>query len=100
MNILTANKMYLFQYLARSLSVPGRQESDLGYTSYAGSCSVHGTLKRHISSGVDTTFEDDVFDDFSQGNDIKKNGNGTVGFPIHTGWAGHQYESMFTIFTT
>ena len=92
--------MYLFQYLARSLSVPGRQESDLGYTSYAGSCSVHGTLKRHISSGVDTTFEDDVFDDFSQGNDIKKNGNGTVGFPIHTGWAGHQYESMFTIFTT
>ena len=73
-----------YKYLARSLSVPGRQESDLGYTSYAGSCSVHGTLKRHISSGVDTTFEDDVFDDFSQGNDIKKNGNGTVGFPIHT----------------
>ena len=37
--------------------MPGARESDQGYNSYVGSCSVHGTLKRHISSGVDTTFE-------------------------------------------
>lgn len=47
----------MLQYLSRSLSVPGARESDQGYNSYVGSCSVHGTLKRHISSGVDTTFE-------------------------------------------
>ena len=62
--------------------MPG-QESDRGYTSYTGSCSVHGTLKRHISSGIDTTIEDDVFDDFSTGAEIKENGG--PGFPIVTG---------------
>jgi len=70
-----------YKYLARSLSMPG-QESDRGYTSYTGSCSVHGTLKRHISSGIDTTIEDDVFDDFSTGAEIKENGG--PGFPIVT----------------
>lgn len=70
-----------YKYLARSLSMPG-QESDRGYTSYAGSCSVHGTLKRHISSGIDTAMEDDVFDDFSHGTETKKNGQ--PGYPIHT----------------
>ena len=37
------------QYLSRSLSTPGYDNDDIdrGYTSYAGSCSVHGgTLKR------------------------------------------------------
>merc|ERR1719192_1764493 len=71
-----------YKYLSRSLSVPGNRESDQGYNSYVGSCSVHGTLKRHISSGVDTTFEDDVFDDYNHGSDLKKNGTG--GYPILT----------------
>lgn len=70
-----------YKYLARSLSVPG-QDSDRGYTSYTGSCSVHGTLKRHISSGIDTTIEDDVFDDFSTGTEVKENGG--PGFPVVT----------------
>ena len=40
-------------------------DSGLGYESYrAGTCSVHGTLNRHVSSGVDTTLEEDMFDDF------------------------------------
>ena len=42
--------------------MPGARESDQGYNSYVGSCSVHGTLKRHISSGVDTTFEVTILD--------------------------------------
>ena len=79
--MLILSKLLLFQYLARSLSQNG-PESDRGYTSYNGSCSVHGTLKRHISSGVDTTFEDDAFDDFPHGGEIKK--NGTPGYPIMT----------------
>ena len=53
----------MLQYLSRSLSVPGARESDQGYNSYVGSCSVHGTLKRHISSGGDTTFEVANYDD-------------------------------------
>jgi len=72
-----------YKYLARSLSMPGQdKDSDRGYTSYAGSCSVHGTLKRHISSGIDTTMEDDVFDDYSAGADFKENGG--PGFPVVT----------------
>lgn len=65
-----------FKYLSRSLSMPGHDNDDIdrGYTSYAGSCSVHGgTLKRgnshHVSSGIDTTMEDDGFDDY-----LHKNG--------------------------
>ena len=55
-------------------------ESDRGYESYrAGTCSVHGTLKRHISSGIDTTMEEDVFDDYS---DSKVNGG--PAFPFIT----------------
>jgi len=71
-----------YKYLSRSLSVPGARESDQGYNSYVGSCSVHGTLKRHISSGVDTTFEDDVFDDYNHRTDMKT--NGSAGYPILT----------------
>ena len=56
------------------------QDSDRGYDSYrAGTCSVHGTLKRHISSGIDTTMEEDVFDDYS-GSESKSG----PAFPFHT----------------
>jgi hypothetical protein len=72
--------------------MPG-QESDRGYTSYTGSCSVHGTLKRHISSGIDTTMEDDVFDDFSTGAEIKENGG--PGFPVITGIC--QYKTFLCV---
>ena len=74
--------------------MPG-QESDRGYTSYAGSCSVHGTLKRHISSGIDTTMEDDVFDDFSHGTETKKNGQ--PGYPIHTGEPAHSTHTFHRV---
>ena len=81
---MTKKYVIFLQYLARSLSMPGQdKDSDRGYTSYAGSCSVHGTLKRHISSGIDTTMEDDVFDDYSAGADFKENGG--PGFPVVTG---------------
>ena len=69
------------QYLPRSLSV-SCQDSDRGYRSHTESCSVHGTLKRHISSGIDTTIEDDCFDDFSFGADKQ---NGGHAFPFITG---------------
>ena len=73
--------MYYFQYLGRSLSTGLGAESDRGYDSYrAGTCSVHGTLKRHVSSGIDTTMEEDVFDDFS-GCDTKPNGGPAFPFP-------------------
>jgi len=69
-----------YKYLGRSMSTGLGAESDRGYESYrAGTCSVHGTLKRHISSGIDTTMEEDVFDDYS---DSKVNGG--PAFPFIT----------------
>lgn len=58
-----------YKYLGRSLSTGLGPDSDRGYESYrTGTCSVHGTLKRHISSGIDTTMEEDMFDnDYSAG---------------------------------
>ncbi|MAD20130.1 MAG: hypothetical protein CMJ52_08060 [Planctomycetaceae bacterium] len=80
-NISIANDHQDYKYLGRSLSTGLGAESDRGYDSYrAGTCSVHGTLKRHVSSGIDTTMEEDVFDDFS-GCDTKPNGGPAFPFP-------------------
>ena len=53
-------------------------------TIFSGTCSVHGTLNRHFSSGIDTTVEEDVFDDYSRSlsGDIKTNGG--LAFPFQT----------------
>jgi len=79
-NISVSNHPSDYKYLPRSLSV-SCQDSDRGYRSHTESCSVHGTLKRHISSGIDTTIEDDCFDDFSFGADKQ---NGGHAFPFIT----------------
>jgi len=60
-----------YKHLGRSLSAPGDSE---GHTSYT-SCSVHGTLRRQISSGIDTTLEDDVFDDLTRSGNIHHSGS-------------------------
>lgn len=65
-----------YKELARSLSMPGQEESGNGppfvpngdpFGLTRGSCSQHGTLRRnaqrHNSVGYNTTLEDDVFED-------------------------------------
>ena len=79
---ITHHSLITFQYLGRSLSTGLGPDSDRGYESYrTGTCSVHGTLKRHISSGIDTTMEEDMFDDYSAGVCDKP---GSSAFPFPT----------------
>ena len=50
----------------------------------SGTCSVHGTLKRHVSSGIDTTMEEDIFDDYSGSLTGEVKTNGGLAFPFQT----------------
>ena len=50
----------------------------------SGTCSVHGTLKRHVSSGIDTTMEEDIFDDYSGSLSGEVKPNGGLAFPFQT----------------
>ena len=59
--------------------------SDLTTTlKLSGTCSVHGTLKRHVSSGIDTTMEEDIFDDYSGSLTGEVKTNGGLAFPFQT----------------
>ena len=85
--------MCIPQYLGRSLSTGLGPDSDRGYESYrTGTCSVHGTLKRHISSGIDTTMEEDMFCD-----EIDYSDKGPA-FPFPTASVGARARSRYIFY--
>ena len=85
--------MCIPQYLGRSLSTGLGPDSDRGYESYrTGTCSVHGTLKRHISSGIDTTMEEDMFCD-----EVDYSDKGPA-FPFPTASVGARARSRYIFY--